>query len=288
MTRSLGCLCLALAFATAPSLRPQTPDAKAELDLGIAAYERGLDGDAIQHLRRAVSLEPTSVSGHYYLALVHNLRCLPLSSFCDAESAKWAIEEYTKVLELDPTHAEALKGKGRLLYRLQLSDNHTLQRLDDAERLYRKAAMLNPSDPEALYAVAAFDWIRTNRALVEERSRFGLSVGQPMIGLPTCRETRAKALPDVEEGLALLTRVLRVVRSVDAQVYLASLYMERAELRCGDRAAYKGDRRTERQWRNRACVTWQQTNGNLVPRRWLPSPPPPPPGREDTCSWSRN
>jgi len=79
---------------------------------------------------------------------------------------------------------------------------------------------------------------------------------QPVIGLPACHEIRTKTLPEVEEGIALLTRTLRLVNYVEPQTYMAVFYMELAQLQCGDRAAYRRDLASEKQWWNRACVTW--------------------------------
>jgi tetratricopeptide (TPR) repeat protein len=259
-----------------PSLRSQTPDATSELRSGIAAYGRGATEEAIKDLERVVSLDPESTDGHFYLALAYHTMCA-VSPNCDPHWTRLAIQQYTTVLELNPTHKEALKGMAAVLYRLR--------RIGEAESLYRKAAKLDASDAEALYAIAVFDWIRTSGALREERLRFNLGQKQPLIGLPTCPEVRAKTMPDVEEGIALLTRTLRLVSYVEPQTYMALLFMERAELQCGDRLAYKRDLKSEQQWWNRACIAWRDGK-NISPQRWLLSLPPPPPKRGDTCRWS--
>lgn len=61
MMRLLWPLCLVLISGPmVSSLDSQTPDAKAELELGIAAYKEGYLDLAIQHLEHVVSLEPTA------------------------------------------------------------------------------------------------------------------------------------------------------------------------------------------------------------------------------------
>jgi tetratricopeptide (TPR) repeat protein len=233
---------------------------------------------AIQHLDQVIFLEPSATAGHFYLALAYDRMCDSSPNPCDPHWSELAIQEYSRVLELDPSHKDALKSIASLLYRLA--------RLDDAERLYRKAAKLDANDPEALYAIAVFDWVRTYRVLVEARARLNLPQKQPLIDLPACHEIRAKNLAEVEEGLTLLTTTLQLVSYVEPQVYMAVLYRERAELQCGHRAAYKRDLRSEQQWWNRACVTWHDSK-QVSPPRWLRSLPPPPPARGDTCSWNR-
>jgi hypothetical protein len=91
-------------------------------------------------------------------------------------------------------------------------------------------------------------------------------------------------MPDIDEGIALLTRVLQLVSYSEPQLYMAWFFMERAEIQCGDRSAYKQDLKSGQQWLNQACVAWHHWRDSPYP--WLPSPPPPPRRRGDTCSWS--
>jgi tetratricopeptide (TPR) repeat protein len=255
-------------------LYSQTLDVRSELRSGIAAYAGGAIEEAIQHLEHVVSLDPQSMVGHFYLASACETMCL--GSDCDSHWSELAVQQYTRVLELDPSHKGALKSMASVLYRLQ--------RIDEAEGLYRRAAKLDANDPEALYAIAVFDWIRVSRAIWEERLRFQRGQKQPLIGVPTCSEVSTKAMPDIEEGIGVLTRTLQLVGYSEPQLYMAWFFMERAELQCGDRSAYKGDLKSEQHWLNQACVTWHVRKN--TPHPWLPSPPPPPRKRGDTCSWS--
>src|SRR5262249_47071933 len=116
---------------------------------------------------------------------------------------------------------------------------------------------------EALYSIAVFDVHRSWPVLMNERSRLRLSLEQPMIGLASCPEIRAKTLPDVDVWL----------------------YRNRAELQCGDKAAYQRDRASEKRWRNRACVTWHTDKQSVSPINWIRAPPPSPPLPGDTCQW---
>jgi tetratricopeptide (TPR) repeat protein len=275
MSRYFWYLCLIpISSLTVSSLDSQTPDAKTELSLGIAAYERGADEETILHLERAVSLDPTSKVARFYLALAYEWKC---RIDCETHWSELAIQEYNRVLDLDPSDRDAIKSLAHFLY--------MLARFDEAEALYRKVAKLDADDPEALYAIAVFDWRRSYRVLVEERVRLNLSPKQPVIGLPACHEIRTKTLPEVEEGIALLTRTLQLVNYLEPQTYMAVLYQERADLHCGDRAAYQRDMASEKQWWNRACVTWRTQKQSSSPTRWLPGQPPPPPKRGDTCGW---
>ena len=58
---------LALGLAV-PQMLAQNSNADSELKLGIAAYGKAKYSDAIDHLERAVTLNPKAVTGHFYLA----------------------------------------------------------------------------------------------------------------------------------------------------------------------------------------------------------------------------
>ena len=269
---------LLLSCLVVPYLHPQTPDSKAELELGIASREQGLYPEAIRHLQRAVALDPGGIGGHFYLALVYDEMCIGSSS---CEHPYVAVEEYRKVLELDPAHKEALKNLAHLL--------SNLGRRDEGDVLYRKAAKLDANDAEALYSIAFLSWRRWYGVIMEERSKVSPRGKKPLMEFPACHQVRNRALTDVEEGIALLTRAVQLVNYDEAQSNMALLYMLRAELQCGDRAAYKRDLSSSRGWWNRACVAYNNAKENTDQRRWrwFPGPPPPLPKRGDTCSWFR-
>ena len=87
--------------------------------------------------------------GHFYLASAYEMMCP--GSDCDSRWSELAVEQYTRVLELDPSHKEALKSMASVLYRLQ-----SIERIDQAEGLYRRAAKLDANDPKG-EVIAVFD-----------------------------------------------------------------------------------------------------------------------------------
>jgi tetratricopeptide (TPR) repeat protein len=263
----------------ASPLHCQTPDAKAELDLGIAAYKEGAYPDAIQHLEHVVSLDPKITDAHLYLAMACNDMFSPAIEPGN-QNGHWsglAIREYKEVLELDPSHRGAAN---RLAYLLA-----ELARYDEAEGYYRKAAALDANDPEPIYGIAVIHWQQTYRLLAEERASLGLAQEQPLIGSAACKEVRAMNLARVEEGINLLTKTLRLLKDDSAEGYMAALYEERAEMQCGDKPAYARDRRLAKQWWIRSCETRHRAKERVVPDRWISGPPPQPSQREGTCTF---
>jgi tetratricopeptide (TPR) repeat protein len=260
----------------ASSIHAQTADVTTELRLGVDAYEKSNFEKAIKYLEDVVSIDPASTVGHFYLGRTYDDWQCSTPNGCDTHWSGRVIQEYSRVLELDPAHKDALKCLAYFLYQSA--------RFDAAEAFYRKAAKLDGNDPEALYSIAVLDFHRANRVLIEEKSRLRLAWKQPLIGLPACNQVRAKILADVEEGIAMLTGTAELMNDIDAQAHLGMLYRERAELQCGDRLAYKRDLKSESQWWNRVCISYHDPKRVFRPR-WIPGPPPPPPMRGNSCKW---
>jgi Flp pilus assembly protein TadD len=125
-----------LSLCTIPTLLySQNLNAIAELNLGIAAYDKAEYSDAIDHLERTAVLDPNAVGGHLDLAEAYD------HAYGDGEECELncdtnehrrlrAIEEFNKVLELDPSNPEALKA---LAWRY-----HRSAKFEEADRYYRK------------------------------------------------------------------------------------------------------------------------------------------------------
>jgi tetratricopeptide (TPR) repeat protein len=251
----------------------QVPDAQSELRLGIAAYENAAYKDAVEHLERAVLLDPTSIKAHLHLADAYNERHCETCEFDSLKAADindhWrvlAIAEYKRALELDGMNTQALNSLGHRYY--WDAD------LDKAERYYRKAIDVDPNNSEALYTLAVIDWQRSYELRMERRVTLKLRRKQPLIALSSCAEIRAENLPRVDEGIALLTRTLQVVNAAEAMAYTAILYRERADIQCGDDSAYSDDLKTAARWHEQACETWHDPDRAKIPWRWPASPPP--------------
>src|SRR5262249_36833869 len=123
-------LCVALLQA-----RAQSPPS--ELELGISAFDRADYRQAINHLQHAISINPRATEAHLYLGRVYDEKCASPNP-CDPQWSNRAIAEYSAVLDIDPSHGEALKSMAYLLYRISRSD--------EAEGLYRRAAKLDSRD----------------------------------------------------------------------------------------------------------------------------------------------
>lgn len=106
------------------------------LNVGLAAYEKGLYQEAIREFRTALAEEPNHIKVHYNLAMVY----ADLNMYAEAEA------EYLAAIRLAPYYSEAHNNLGVLYKRTG--------RLGDAEREYREAIRYYPRNYEAHYSLA--------------------------------------------------------------------------------------------------------------------------------------
>ncbi len=265
--RQSGLVLSLFASLVTSTVNSQTPNAETELKLGIAAYQKYALQDAIAHLEHVTSLQPEDANGHYYLALANSGMCTD-HTWCEKRWSEAAIREYSRVLELDPSHKEALKGMAYLSY--------YLARFDEAQGYYRRAVAVEPHDAEALFGLGVLDFKTSWQVVMEQKARHGFRPEQSMIHGTMCNKIRDENLPKVAEGIELLESP-ELREDADAQAYLATLYQERAELQCGDANAYRHDQKLARQLWHRVCKMWstQGPRPTILPYRVIPSPPPP-------------
>jgi tetratricopeptide (TPR) repeat protein len=272
---------LALGLAV-PQMLAQKSNADSELELGIAAYGKAKYSDAIDHLERAVTLNPKAVTGHFYLAESYESAYSEECDWnCDANERRRAraLEEYNKVLELEPSNTEAMKALALRYYRAA--------KYDEADGFYRKALEVDPNDFEALYTLAVIQWQRSYQIRMEKRAELKLGRNKVLINLPSCTEIRSVNLVRVEDGISLMTRAAGIVESYEAKAYLSLLYRERAEIQCGERSAYDQDVNAAMEWTRRACDA--EHTPDRVPISCVslrcppPAPPPAGPGQPGGC-----
>lgn len=94
-------------------------------NLGWAAYWLGRSDEALQHLKKAVELNPDNADIHYRLGSVHN------NSFRNLPEAE---EAFTRALEIDPDYLLAWQQRGICFY--------SQGKNSESESDYRKAAEL--------------------------------------------------------------------------------------------------------------------------------------------------
>jgi tetratricopeptide (TPR) repeat protein len=240
---------LLLLSALAFPARTQAGDAQTELQLGVESYKNARYEEAIRHFQRAATLDPAMVPARLYLATAYAQQYIPGADTPDnLEVGRKAVDEYKNVLSLDSSNLDALKGIAYLA--LQMKN------FEESKEYYRKAITLQGDDPEPYYSIAVIDWTCSYQPRIELRHKLGLEMETPLIHMTECEELRVANQPLVDEGIEMLTRALELRPDYDdAMAYMNLLYRERADIQCGDSAAYTADLRTADRWVNRTVAT---------------------------------
>lgn len=152
----------------------------------------------------------------------------------DSSSAQRAIADYRLVLAAEPDNVQALKGAAQLLLRIQ--------RLDEARSYYLRVAELRPTDAETFYGLGAISWSRAYQQRMTLAANLGRHANDPLVDLPQCRQLKAAVEQQVDDALRFLQKALSLDGSrSETMAYLNLAYRERAQIQCGDHAAYARD-----------------------------------------------
>lgn len=259
-----------LSCMVSPEAKSQVSTADAEFALGKSSEEKGDYHAALEHLLRATLLDPKMIKAHFAVGAIAGSWCgrdIDSNSAPEAGFCKLAVDEYEKVLELDAAHEGALKKLAFIFYmKLQLNE---------AEVYYRKALDLNPNNPELLCGVSAIAYTRSWPEISPAaKLKYMLPIGAPLIHSPFCHDIRRQNLSRVEEGITLLKRAHKSRNNcVELLIYMSRLYTIRAEIQCGNSAAYKADRKAAAKWDQAAEKIWRKSGAHPS----LECPPAPPP-----------
>ena len=236
---SLLGLCLFSIVATATS---QTTKDNSQLELGALSFKAGQYEEAIQHFQKAVLAEPENIDAHLWMASALAETYIPGEQSRDnVRNGELAIEQYQKVMELDPSNMKATKGAAYL--------NLQMKKFNTAKRLYRQASELDPNDPELYYSIAVIDWTQTYQPRMEVRAKLGLRREQPMIQYPECAQVRDANTGQVAEGMEMLKKAIDLKHDYDdAMAYLNLMYRERADIQCRDPKARAADLHNADSW----------------------------------------
>jgi tetratricopeptide (TPR) repeat protein len=234
----LGFLCFTLVIAASP----QAATDHTQLELEVLSIKAGQYEDAIQHFEEAVAADPNDIRAHLWMASAFAEEYIPGNSSPEnVRQGELALEQYQKVLELDPSNMKALKGADYL--------NLQMKRFAAAKNYYRKACEIDPNDPEPYYSIAVIDWMQTYQPRVAVRAKLGLQPEQAMIQRPECWQIKDANTDRVAEGMEMLRKAIELKRDYDdAMAYMNLMYRERADIQCGDPKAYTADIKSADSW----------------------------------------
>jgi tetratricopeptide (TPR) repeat protein len=227
----------------------QSLNAREELNLGTVAFRHGKNEEAIQHFKNAVALDDQFVNAHLYLGTALATEYIPGAETPEnLQLGQQAIDEYKKVLDLSPENHNSILGIASLLF--------NMKKFDESKEYYRKAIAVDPKDIDSYYAIAVIDWTQAYQAKQDLIATLKLDMGASLIERSECWDLRNNIEESVNEGIEMLHKALSLRPDYDdAMAYLNLMYRERANIQCGDKAAYKADTALADEWVDHAMAT---------------------------------
>lgn len=244
MLAGLAVLLTLLSAAGCTKLR-----ARDQLNKGVQSFKNARYEEAINHFKNAIDLDPTLVNARLYLATACGQQYIPGADTPEnTQFANCAIDEYKRVLEQDPKNVNSVKGIAYLYLQMK--------RFDDAKSYYRKAAEIDPNDPENYYSIGVIDWTQAYQPRMEERAKLGLAATAALTDKKVCAMLKAKNSDKVEEGITALKKALELRQDYDdAMAYMNLMYRERADYECDDPQARQADLKTADDWVDKTMAT---------------------------------
>ena len=222
--------------------------ARDQLNKGVQSYKNARYEEAISHFKRAVELDNKLLNARLYLATAYAQQYIPGADTEDNNRmANSAIEEYKNVLQADPNNVGSVKGIAYLYLQMK--------KFEQAKEYYKKAAQIDPKDPETYYSVAVIDWTEAYQPRMEERAKLGLKPTDPLKDKKICDALKEKGEAAVEDGIAMLNQALQLRPDYDdAMAYMNLLYRERADYNCNNEQS-AADLKTADEWVDKTMAT---------------------------------
>ena len=222
--------------------------ARDQLNKGVQSYKNARYEEAISHFKRAVELDSKLLNARLYLATAYAQQYIPGADTEDNNRmANSAIEEYKNVLQADPNNVGSVKGIAYLYLQMK--------KFDQAKEYYKKAAAIDPKDPETYYSVAVIDWTEAYQPRMEERAKLGLKPTEPLKDKKVCEALKNKSEASVEDGINMLNQALKLRPDYDdAMAYMNLLYRERADYNCATEES-NNDLKTADEWVDKTMAT---------------------------------
>jgi len=241
-----------LALIAVPAQPADNSRAQAELNQGIALYQKAHYKDAIRHLRKSLQQDPDSQQTRLYLAKA-------LSEQFDeweqtAKNRVFASEarvQFEEVLKRQPASLEAIKGLASLAERTQQPK--------EARSYYQQAIAINPKDAAGYTGLGKLDYWAVRDKLTES-SEF--SQAPSPTDHPLCISLRGTNLPQLDASIVILKKAFALNDAdATAATFLAMAYSTRANLECGDPAARDEDRKQGNAWMEKGMKAQQRDPG---------------------------
>jgi tetratricopeptide (TPR) repeat protein len=211
--------------------------ARDHLNKGINAYRGAKYGEAVEHFKQAMALDPDWLTPRIYLATSYISQWIPgAESPENLEMAKRAREEFQKVLEVDAKESTALGYLAMLSYNeaLQTLDpDQKSAKLDEAAEWHNKRIEADPNQKEAYYSLGVIAFQRWNPVWLSARSGLRMKTEDPgpLKDRKVRDDLKVRFTPVLDDGIQNLEKALEIDPEYDdAMAFMNLLIRERADL----------------------------------------------------------
>ena len=235
--------------------------ARDQLNKGVEAYKNAKYGEAVDHFKQAIELDPTNPNARLYLATAYMNQYIPGADSPDNnKNAQAARDEFQKVLQDNPNDKMAVQSLASLSYSEAggISDmDAKLKKLDEARKWNDRLIQIDPNSKEGYYTLGVIDWAKWYPNYTAARVKLGMKPEDPgpIKDKKAREELKDKYDAMIQDGIKNLEAALKIDPQYDdAMSYLNLLIRERADLD-DNTDDYKKDIATADMWMNKAMDT---------------------------------
>jgi tetratricopeptide (TPR) repeat protein len=210
--------------------------ARDHLNQGILAFKSAKYGDAAEHFRQAIALDPTYRDPQLYLATTYMVQWIPgAESPENLEYVRKARAEFEKVLQQDPNNKNAMQSLAFVSYNQaqSLPADQKAAKYDEAAEWYHKLIAVDPTNKEAYYTLGVIAYAKWYPAVVLARASLKMRPDDPgpIKDKKVKEELKSKYSSIVDEGISNLQKAIDIDKEYDdAMVYMNLLVRERADV----------------------------------------------------------
>jgi len=216
----------ALAALSLFSMGCEKLKARDNLNRGVQAFKATQYSQAVNYFKNATDLEPTWDIPRLYLAMSYMSMWIPgAESSENNKFAQSAMDQFNKVLELNPKNEVATKSIASIYY--------SQKKFDQAIEWNRKILALDPNSKEAYYTLGVIAWTKWVPVDLTERQKMGMKREDPgpLKDKKVRADLKAKWMPILDQGIADTHKALQIDPNYDdAMAYMNLLIRYRADL----------------------------------------------------------
>ncbi len=235
--------------------------ARDHLNKGVQAFKGAKYGDAVEHFRQSVELDPEFSSARLYLATAYMNQYIPgAESPENLDVAKKAEEEFKNVLQREPNNAMAIESIASLKYNQAqgIPDlQNKLSKLDEAREWYQKLVEADPKSKSGHYSLAVITWLKWYPEYKQERDKMGMKAEEPgpLKDKKVKEALKAKWEAPLQDAMKHLETALQIDPEYDdAMAYINLLHRQHADL-SDDKAVWESETKVADDWVQKALAT---------------------------------